>query len=93
MVKESKVGDKTKSINRKLSKGRKALQCVGDICYNPDTGKIEVHLDRKSCSTTAIEGYIEKLTGGTAVEFVIPSKKEATVKNESAIESKIEVKK
>ncbi|MCJ7482938.1 MAG: hypothetical protein MUO31_08230 [Thermodesulfovibrionales bacterium] len=34
---------------------RKGQVCVGDLCWNPDTGKLEFSFDQTTCSKEVLE--------------------------------------
>lgn len=48
------------------------VKCIGNICYNPDSGKIEVELARGSCPASVIKSVVENIVKGAEVEFVLP---------------------
>lgn len=47
--------------------------CIGEICYNAHTDKIEVELKGGSCSPDYLKGIAEKIWSGRQVEFIMPS--------------------
>lgn len=58
----------------RLSAKTKKLNCVGNICFNVDTGKLEIELNRKSCPPETIKRVVEGIVKGVEVEFVVPKK-------------------
>jgi hypothetical protein len=73
MVRKRKPGaGKSKRIIAGTRITKSGLTCIGDICFNPDTGKIEVKLNRKSCPPTTIKSIVEGVVKGSEVEFVMP---------------------
>jgi hypothetical protein len=58
----------------RLSARIKKLNCVGNICFNVDTGKLEIELNRKSCPPDVIKSVVERIVKGVEVEFVVPKK-------------------
>jgi len=51
------------------------VRCIGQVCFNPDTGKIEVELNRGSCRPEVIKAVVENIIRGAEVEFVLPKEK------------------
>ena len=50
------------------------IKCIGNVCYNPDTRKVEVTLDRKSCPEAVIKAVVESVLTGAETEFILPKK-------------------
>ena len=79
MVKGPKedIGDESEaeSKDRFIAKHKK-LNCVGNVCFNVETGKLEVELNRLSCPPNVIKSIIEGIVKGVEVEFVVPKKEE-----------------
>ena len=51
------------------------IRCIGSVCFNPETGKIEVELNRGSCPPGVIKSVVENIIRGAEVEFVLPKEK------------------
>lgn len=49
-----------------------STKCIGAVCYNPDTGKLQIELQRGSCHPGVIKGIVENIVQGVEVEFVLP---------------------
>ena len=58
------------------TKPRDGQRCVGDLCWNPDTGKLEFSFDQKTCPIDVLK----HLEGHTAM--VIKPKEEQKSKEE-----------
>jgi len=56
------------------------IRCIGNVCFNPETGKIEVELNRGSCPPDVVKAVVENIIRGAEVEFVLPKKPEAEEK-------------
>lgn len=50
------------------------VKCIGSVCFNPDTGKIEIQLSRDDCDIKGIESIVENVLKGAEVEFKVPKK-------------------
>jgi hypothetical protein len=84
VVRKKRSGaSRSKRISAGTRVSKSGLTCIGDICYNPDTGKIEVKLNRKSCAPETIKSIVEGVVKGSEVEFVMPKpEKHEEVKKE-----------
>ena len=72
MVKRSAKGRIKDLVSGASSKG---IQCVGNVCFNPDTGKLEIELQRDSCPPEVIKRIVEETIKGIDVELVVPRPK------------------
>jgi len=72
MAEKSKGGESKDRITATKSE---SVKCVGGVCYNPDTGKLEIELNRESCPPHVIKSIIENVVRGAEVEFVLPKEK------------------
>ena len=48
------------------------LKCKAGVCFNPDTNKLEIQLDRDSCPPDVIKGVVENIVKGVEVQVVVP---------------------
>ncbi len=55
--------------------GHKSVKCIGAICFNPDTGKIEIELTRGDCDVQIIKDIVSNVVGGTEIEWKVPKPK------------------
>lgn len=78
---ENGKASESKTTRVKATKSE-ALTCVGNICFNTKTGKLEVELNRDSCPTSVIKDIVENIVKGVEVEFVLP--REAQKEQEKA---------
>jgi hypothetical protein len=69
------VKDEIKPENRVTATKSQNVRCIGGVCFNPETGKIEIELNRESCPPDVIKGVIENIVKGAEVEFVLPKAK------------------
>ncbi|GAG58645.1 unnamed protein product [marine sediment metagenome] len=73
MVKKNKIVSRRGSEVQLLGSGDKAgLTCIGEICFNASTGKVEIELKRESCPKDFLRNLVYKVTEGREVEFVLP---------------------
>ena len=63
------------SKDRIVASKSKNVRCIGEVCFNPDTGKIEIELNRGSCPPDVIKSVVENIIRGSEVEFVLPKEK------------------
>ncbi|GAH03133.1 unnamed protein product, partial [marine sediment metagenome] len=49
---------------------------IGSVCYNPDTGKIEIQLSRADCDIKGIESIVTNVVKGAEVEFKVDKPRE-----------------
>lgn len=72
---EKKV--KEKEAKDIIFKQKTEIGCIGELCYNKETKKLRVNVDRKKCSREALDNLREALMingDETEVEWVIPAK-------------------
>ncbi|MBA7708672.1 hypothetical protein ES703_117575 [subsurface metagenome] len=69
--------EKKKKSTSKRGRIKGTLECVGTVCFNPDTNKIEIVLDRGSCPPKSVKGIVESLITGAEVEVVLPALKDS----------------
>jgi len=74
------VKDEVESKDRVKATKSQSIRCIGGVCYNPDTGKIEIELNRESCPPDIIKGIVENIVKGAEVEFVLPKEKKKVEK-------------
>lgn len=73
MVKKPKMVERRGSEVQLLGRGDQAgLTCVGEICFNAHTGKVEIELKRESCDQDFLRDLVAKVTEGRQVEFILP---------------------
>ena len=72
---KGKGGKSPTTVNAGTTISKGGLICQGNVCYNPDTGKIEVKLEREGCPPDIVEGIIKSVLKGSEVEFVLPKRK------------------
>lgn len=73
MVKNVEKGQPKDRLGSTRTKG--IQHCVGSVCFNPTTGKLEVELKRDSCPPRVIKRIVEETIRGVEVEFLIPRSK------------------
>jgi len=78
VAEKSKEGEYTERVRIKSPVGK----CVGKVCFNPDSNKLEVELQRDSCPSNVIKNIVENIVKGIEVEFVLPKEKPKESKKE-----------
>lgn len=71
MAKKSEKGESSDTV----SVSKRSVRCVGSVCYDPVTDKVQIHLDEK-CERSDLEDIGKRVMSGTEVEFVLPKKKQ-----------------
>lgn len=74
--------DKSDKGEIRIKAGRRTipLTCIGNVCFDPDTGKIVVELERDKCPEHVIKNIVENIVKGAETEFVIPKREPETPK-------------
>lgn len=71
MVKKNEKDGSSKP-QQPSSAAHSGIKCIGAVCFNADTGKIEITLNRADCDIGVVESLVENIVKGAEVEFKIP---------------------
>lgn len=72
MVEKSEKNGKAGAHKPSVVAGHAGIKCIGAICFNPDTGKIEIELKRGDCDIQVIKDVVSNVVGGSEIEWIVP---------------------
>lgn len=75
MVKKNEKVRSSPAHKPSVVAGHKGVKCIGAICFNPDTGKIEIELTRGDCDVKVIKDIVSNIVDGSEIEWSVPKPK------------------